>query len=166
LGPRMKVDLIILAILVISALWAVMTRSLIRSAIGLALASAVLTVIMFRLSSPFAAVFELSVCAGLISVLFLSTISLTHPMTHQEAAQHQRERYSRYFVLPYILIVIGIIFAFVQVRPELKLPPAAAQTEVRVIMWNLRQVDLIGQAIILLTGVFGVVLLLKEARKK
>jgi len=143
-----------------------MTRSLIRSAIGLALTSAVLTVIMFRLSSPFAAVFELSVCAGLISVLFLSTISLTHPITYQEAAQHQRERYSRYFVLPYILIVIGIIFAFVQVRPELRLPPPAAQTDVRLVLWNLRQVDLIGQAIILLAGVFGVVLLLKEAHKK
>ena len=162
----MKIHIIILALMVVSALWTVMTRSLIRSAIGLALTSAIVTIIMFRLSSPFAAVFELSVCSGLISVLFLSTISLTHPMTRQETLQHQKERFGRYLFLPYIVILIGCIFAFMHVKPALTLPAAAPQLDVRNVLWNSRQVDLIGQVIILLTGVFGVVLLLKEAQKK
>ena len=66
----MNLNIIILIILVIAALWAAMTRSLLRSAIGLALISLILTIIMFRLHSGLAAVFELSVCAGLIRSFF------------------------------------------------------------------------------------------------
>ncbi len=152
--------------MILSALWTVMTRSLIRSAIGLALTSAILTVFMFRLDSPLAAVFELSVCSGLISVLFLSTISLTHPMTKEELNEFARERLSRFRFLPYLVLVVGIMLGFMRMNPQVNMFASAGQADARSVLWNLRQVDLIGQVIILLTGVFGVVLLLKEARKK
>jgi len=87
-----QINTVLLFILITAALWTVMTRSLLRSAIGLALTSVILTIIMFRLNSHFAAVFELSVCAGLISVLFVSTISLTHPLTKQQVMQHSIQK--------------------------------------------------------------------------
>ena len=77
-------DIFILILLIVAALGTVMTRSLLRSAMGLALTSAILTVFMFRLGAPLAGVFELSVCTGLISVLFISTISLTEPLTPEQ----------------------------------------------------------------------------------
>jgi len=159
-------DGITLFSLVAAALWTVMTRSLLRSAIGLALTSAILTVIMFRLNSPLAAVFELSVCSGLISVLFVSVISLTHPLTIQEVIQHMKERMARFWVLPFLVIAIGITLILFNIKPEIRLPAPETVKDVRVVMWNLRQVDVMGQIIILLTGAFGVVVLFKERIKK
>lgn len=67
---------LLLFLLVAAAAWAVVTRDLLRSAIALACASIVLTIIFFQLKAPLAGAFELSVAAGLITVLFVSAISL------------------------------------------------------------------------------------------
>ena len=65
-------DGFLLILLVVSALATVLIRSLLRAGIALGFTSAVLSMIMFRFHSPIAAVSELSVCTGLISVLLLS----------------------------------------------------------------------------------------------
>ena len=157
----------ILLALIAASLWTVMARSLLRSAIGLALTSLILTIIMFQLNSPLAAVFELSVCSGLISVLFISTISLTHPLTQKEKMQHMHDRLSRFWFLPVLIIVIGIVLIFMKISLKIQLPPAqSTAADVRTVIWHLRQTDMLGQMIILLTGVFGVVILFKERVKK
>ncbi len=68
---------VLAVILVSSAAVAVFSKSLIRAALALGLSSAALAMIFFALDAPYAGGFELSVGAGLISVLFLMTISLT-----------------------------------------------------------------------------------------
>ncbi|MBI4708091.1 MAG: hypothetical protein HY761_09240 [Candidatus Omnitrophica bacterium] len=162
----MHLNYIVLVALVLAALWTVMTRSLIRAAIGLAATSAILTIIMFRLNSPLAAVFELSVCAGLISVLFVSTISLTQPLTKEEVLAHMKERLGRFWFLPFLVVAIGLILSFIQFKFNLKLPAPEVEKDVRAVLWNLRQLDLLGQIIILITGVFGVVILFRERLRK
>jgi len=67
----------LLLLLIIFSILAVEFRSLIGAAISLGIASAVLSIIFYQLDSPYVAVFELSVCAGLITVLFMTAISLT-----------------------------------------------------------------------------------------
>jgi len=67
----MTTDVILLTLLVLAALWTVMSSRIVRAAVGLAITSVILSIIMFHLKSPLAAVFELSVCAGLFS-LYLS----------------------------------------------------------------------------------------------
>jgi len=157
---------LILIILVAAALFTVMTRSLLRAAIGLALTSAVLSILMFRLDCPMAAVFELSVCAGLISALFFSIITITEPLTPEKVEEERRARMTRFWYLPVILVIAGIVLSFLSVSIHLKLPVPEANNDVRAILWHLRQLDLVGQVIILLAGVFGIVILLKEAGKK
>ncbi|MDP2922252.1 MAG: hypothetical protein Q8O30_00830 [Candidatus Omnitrophota bacterium] len=161
----MTINFIILILLIISALWATMTRSLLRSAIGLALISVALTMLMFRLNSPLAAVFELSVCAGLIPVLFVSTISLTHQLTREEVLQHMKDRIRRFWYLPFIMVAIGITLSFVRMKLHLSLPPAELEKDARAILWNMRPIDLLGQITILLAGVFAVVILFRESKK-
>ncbi len=68
----------------------VMIRDLLKAAVSLAALSAVLTVILFMLKAPLAAVFELSVCAGLITVVFVSTISMTKLRTKEQIRAAQR----------------------------------------------------------------------------
>lgn len=162
----MDLNLALLLALLAAALWTVMTRSLLRSAIFLALTSIILTVLMFRLNSPLAAVFELSVCAGLISVLFVSTISLTQPMSQQDMMKHMRERMARFWFLPVLLIVVAIVLCLLNIKPVVHLPLPEKSRDVRIVLWHLRPVDVLGQIIVLLTGAFGVVIFFKERVKK
>jgi len=160
------IDIILLTAMVVAALWTVMTRSLLKSTIGLALTSAIITIIMFRLDSPLAAVFELSVCTGLITAVFISTISLVKPLTHKQIVQFSKDRIKRFWYLPVIVIVTGIVLIYLKAPAPLELPAAAVETDVRNVLWNSRQLDLFGQIAVLLAGVFGIVILFKEARKK
>jgi NADH-quinone oxidoreductase subunit J len=162
----MVLQLALLLVLVLASVWAVMTRSLLRSALGLALTSVLLAIVMFRLNAPLAAVFELSVCAGLISVLFVSTVSLTHPLSHKQTIDHMRTRFLRFWFLPVILVATGIVLSFIPVALKLKLPAPELAGDVRQVMWNARSIDMLGQIIILLSGVFGVVVLFREKLKR
>ncbi|MFA5063264.1 MAG: NADH-quinone oxidoreductase subunit J [Candidatus Omnitrophota bacterium] len=161
----MFLDILILILLVSAALWTVMCRSLLRSAIGLALTSAILTLMIFKMNAPLAAVFELSVCAGLIPVLFISVISLTQAMTKQEVIEHMKSRLARFWGLPLVIIILGLVLGLLSIKFKAKLPLSEVETDPRLVMWHLRQLDLLGQIIILFTGVFGVVVLFKERKK-
>ncbi len=59
------------------AILAVQFEEILFSAISLAILSIIIAIIFFMLDSPYAAAFELSVCAGLITALFISAIALT-----------------------------------------------------------------------------------------
>jgi len=166
----MKIDpmiiyLILLALMVITALMAVIARTLLKAAIALAVASAILTIIMFKLNSPLAAGFELSVCAGLITVLFVSVISLTNRMTHAEIMELTKTRLKRYLFL-IVIVIAGIFFAMFGMPAHINAPIVPSENSIKFILWNVRMTDLLAQIIILLTGVFGVVVLLKEVLSK
>ena len=162
----MILNLFLLSVMVIAAVWAVMARSLLKSAIGLALVSIIITIFMFTFNSPLAGVFELSVCAGLITVIFLSTIGLTKPMTYKEILAQSKDRARRYGLLPVLVVLIGGLSAiYLNLKFDFPLAGQAAETDVRNVLWNLRQLDLFGQIIILLAGGLGVVILFKETKK-
>ena len=158
----MTINIVLVVVLVVSAVWTVMTTRLLRSVIGLAITSVVLTIIMFQLKSPLAAVFELSVCAGLISAIFISSIGLTQRLTDEQLAVRKKERLSKFWLLPVIVILVGVALYRLHIPFDFNLPPAPAVSDVRNVIWNLRHLDLVGQIIILLAGAFGVVALFKE----
>jgi NADH-quinone oxidoreductase subunit J len=155
-------NLILLIGLIVTSLWAVMTRSLLMSAIALAITSITLTALMFALDAPLAAVFELSVCAGLITVVFMTTISLTKPVTRVELKQQTKNRIKRYWYLPVIVVALFIVLGYYMITPEPKFFGSYPELDVRNVLWKLRQTDMLGQMILILTGVFGIVVLFKE----
>ncbi len=157
-------DLTILICLVLSAVWAVLSPRLLHAVIALALASVSVTMALFQLDAPIAAVFELSVCAGLISAVFISTISLSALETPESVEQAKKERIRRYWYLPPLLLFIGV--AVTQVGFEARPEVASAGPDVREVLWNLRHLDLLGQITVLLAGAFGVVVLFKGVSKK
>jgi NADH-quinone oxidoreductase subunit J len=163
----MTINLILLFGLILAALWTVMTVRLIRSIVGLALTSAILSVIMYRLNAPLAAVFELSVCSGLISVIFVTTVSFTQRISKERLLTRRKERLLRFWYLPIILIGAGLLlsrylltwqFTFATLEP-------AKELDVRNLLWNARHLDLLGQVVMLLAGALGVVVLFKEPKK-
>jgi NADH-quinone oxidoreductase subunit J len=161
----MTLNVFLLILMIVAALGTVMSRSLLKSAMGLAVISALIAILMARLNAPLAAVFELSVCTGLITVIFLSTIGLTKPLSHQQIIAMSKDKLKRYIYLPILVVVIGFLcWGLFNVPLNIKPTAGVAGMDVREVLWNLRHLDLFGQIIILLAGSFGVVILFKELK--
>jgi NADH-quinone oxidoreductase subunit J len=154
---------VLLALIVVLALWTIQT-TILPAAVGLALVSVILTLLMFQMQAPLAAVFELSVCAGLITVVFVSTIALTRPLNAVEAQALEAVRNRRF--RPAILVVAAVGgLLWVSGQALQVIPPAAegAADTVRQVLWTARRLDLLGQIVMIFVGVYGVVVLFKKA---
>lgn len=158
------IHILLLSLTIICAIFAVVRTRVIRAAIMLATLSILVTLVLFLLKTPLAAIFELSVCAGLITVIFISVISLTNPLTREERNIERVSMFKKFILLPVIVIVCGVSFYFltegINFIPTPIIENAAVISE-KTELWHVRQIDLIGQIIIILTGVFGVVVLFK-----
>src|SRR4030042_4361248 len=87
--------------LVLCSILAVFFSDLLKAAISLAGASVFLALVLFEMGATYAGVFEISVVAGLITVLFIATISLTEK--EEDAKHNKRMR------LLFPLVLIGFI---------------------------------------------------------
>ncbi len=161
----MTVMTILLVLLVLAALWASLTTLLLRATIALALASAMLAMVMYSLGATIAAVLELSVCGGLISVVFVSVISLTQRKPFKDYVVRRMSRLSRFWPLPIVLVAAGVALSLVQAPVQVALPLPGGDGDVRTVLWSSRQLDLFGQILILLAGVIGVLVLFKRESK-
>jgi uncharacterized MnhB-related membrane protein len=158
----MTLDIILAVTAVLAALATVTTARLLRAVIAMALTSAIVSVILFRLHSPIAAVFELSVGSGLVPAIFLSAITMTQRMTPEALSLRKREKLRTYWALPGIVILVGVAMLYVRLPVPAAPTASPASVSVRVVLWNLRHMDLLGQIVVLLGGAFGVAVLVKE----
>lgn len=145
--------LVLFALTALFSLWAVMAHKLLTSAIMLALVSICVSLIFFDYGAPWAGVFELSVCAGLITVLFIGAVSLIR--TEEEKNPEARTPFN---VLPFAFAIFAIAGWFY-------LPPFFAELAgwarhgtgsgtIGLALWDMRRPDLLGQILMLAAGVF------------
>ena len=158
----MTLDIILAVTVVLAALATVMTARLLHAVIAMAVTSALISVILFRLHSPIAAVFELSVGSGLVPAIFLSAISMTQRMTPEALSLRKREKLRTYWALPVSVILVGVALIYVRLPVPAAAVAAPPSVSVRIVLWNLRHMDLLGQIAVLLGGAFGVAVLVKE----
>jgi NADH-quinone oxidoreductase subunit J len=154
---------VLLGLLVLLSIGCCVFKDLLYVAISLAIISAVLALILFQFSANIAGVFELSVCAGLITVLFVATVSLT-----KDSDQKAETRLPTYFVPLFVLIFIGVSYFIVQwlshsVIATGILPPGETFQKV---FWEMRSSDILGQVALLLAGVFGILALFRFKAKE
>jgi len=165
----MTTDLILMIVMMFAAMWTVMCRSLLKATIGLAVTSAVLSIIIFRMNAPITAVFELSVCSGLITAVFVITISLTKPLTNKEIIELSKDRIKRFIYLPLVILLLGgAFYALYRMNVNNIIYISKIEqvvTDVKTVLWDSRQLDLFGQIIILIAGAIGVVTLFEEKEK-
>ncbi len=154
-----------LASLLFCCIKAVMSRSILKSAIFLAVASAALGVIMYRLGAKWAAVFEVSVCAGLVTAVFISAISLSN--MKKDDIQKLYDDKKRMGFLPYFLIYAGVFVIAVALMKDINLTVIAQEKvgEFQEVFWKTRGADILGQITAILIGGIAVVVLLKEGNK-
>ena len=155
---------ICLGLTLISGVMAIMLRSMTKSAIALAVSSAMLGLIMYLLGSTWAALFEVSVCSGLVTVIFISAISLSNVEKKDLEKVFEDKKRKRF--LPPVLIISGVVLVVFAIAAKISLPSAntavKAADDLRELLWNSRQVDIWGQIIVILTGSVAVVVLFKE----
>lgn len=146
--------LLIFFIIVLSAMFSVIAKKILNSVIMLAVLSIGVSILLFVYNAPWAAVFELSVCAGLITVLFISAVSL---IKHDE--DEIKENRAKYIIFP--LVLAGFIILCVTFVPEyfLKIEKFSYFNKVEErklgeLIWLYRGVDIIGQITLLAASVF------------
>lgn len=152
------------AIMLLCGVYAVMSRSILRSAIGLALSSASLAVLLYALDAPFASVLELSVCSGLVTIIFISGISLSRsPKMEVQKDFRDRERNKH---LPILLIVLGVGLVVLALTSNIDTAPIEKDLSVdfSTVFWQMRQTDIWGQIATILCGGVAVAVLLRDEK--
>ncbi|MCX6100772.1 MAG: hypothetical protein NTV92_05020, partial [Candidatus Bipolaricaulota bacterium] len=76
-----------------------------------------------------------------------------------------RRRLRRMWPLPLLLMAAGVALTFVHAPVDIVLRLPAGDGDVRTVLWSMRQLDLFGQILILLAGVFGVLVLFRKEAK-
>ncbi len=149
---------LIYLVIITGVVGAVISKKLLNSAIMLAIASIGVSLLLFAYSSPWAAVFELSVCAGLITVLFISAVSLVKSYEDE----NQKEKNIKYSIFPLILSAAVILFSifvpeyFEKLSNYLPLLKNSSELKIGNIIWSERGVDIIGQITIIAAGIFAI----------
>ncbi|RPJ64523.1 MAG: DUF4040 domain-containing protein [Acidobacteria bacterium] len=148
-------DLLIVAATLVCALQAIRSPRLLMSALWLASASALTALMMYRLGAPEVAVIELSVGAGLVTVLFVFAINIAgeEPSVELKA------------LVPWPLawaaalgaIALGAWMAIPGLRPEATLLETVPFARV---VWENRALDVLLQVVLIIGGVLAVLGLL------
>jgi NADH:ubiquinone oxidoreductase subunit 6 (subunit J) len=133
--------------LIAFSIMAVLSRDLLRSAISLAVASVFLALIFFQMNAVYVGVFEVSVVAGLITVLFITAIALTR--SDGDVVESKRHL----LVFPLFFIALAVIDF-----PSIINPESGTFGQV---LWNQRTFDLVGQIGVIFAGVLAVLALFR-----
>ncbi len=145
-------------ILLIFAIQSLRARSLITSALWLAGVSALSAVLFFLYGARLVAVIELSVGAGLVTVLFVFAINIAG----DDAIESQSVPPLRW-ILP-LAVLFGILLGwFIWPSSATAPAPAVAEPPLSVLLWQVRGMDLMVQIVLIFSGVLGLLGLLAEA---
>jgi len=158
----MSVQILLLIGLVLFSVAAVLLKDLIKAAICLAAASLVLGILFFRMGAPYAGAFEISVVAGLITVLFMLTIALTKTGGDVAESKLATVAFPLFFIL---FLVVDVIVTKNLVQKIVALPAAPEAGAFGEVLWKQRTLDLVGQVCIIFAGVLAVLALFRKRSK-
>ncbi len=152
-------SLLLILLLLVFAFQALRAKSLLISALWLAGVSAIVSVLLFLYGAQLVAVIELSVGAGLVTVLFVFAINIAG-----DESIDAKPLPPLPWIVGFSLLFIFMLGAFIW--PSLipaSLPPAT-EPALSVLLWQSRGLDLIVQVALIFSGVLGLLGLLAEAR--
>lgn len=161
------VIVICLIIMVVLGLVCAMTQKLMQAALALAGISVLTSIILFLFGAAWAALFELSLCVGLVAVVLSVAVNLTRPDTPEPETEPANAK--RFNILPLLLLFVGLMLLIVMIFTGFDLSPVAVENAAaesfRDVFWGTRQADILAQIILILVGAFSVVILFKESDK-
>jgi uncharacterized MnhB-related membrane protein len=155
------VHIVVVAAILICSVQAVRAPRLLLSALWLAGASAATALLIYLLGAPELAVIDLSVGAGLVTVLFVFAINISgeealvlSPIVPRPLA------WGMVLVSILLLAWMNADLFFIEVEMH-----QAVQSEFKHVLWEDRALDLLLQIALIFTGVLGVLGLLAESQQ-
>lgn len=139
------------------AFMAFRAKQLIISALWLAGCSAILSILMYLLGAYWVAVIELSVGAGLVTVLFVFAISIAGDETVEFKSLIPRP-------IGLIIALVSIVLLGIMTISSLTTLPASLESDFSVVLWQQRGLDMLVQSGLLFAAVVGMLGLLSEAK--
>lgn len=150
------VDLLLVAASVLCAVFAIRSQRLLITAVWLAATSALLSLFFYTLGAVQVAVIELSVGAGLITVLFVFAIGVVG-----DEALAARPIMPR--ALAWGIVILAVAGLAALMLPWSGVRPAGPQMTFSQALWEERALDVLVQVVLIFAGVLGVLGLLTEA---
>jgi NADH:ubiquinone oxidoreductase subunit 6 (subunit J) len=147
------------------AVMAVREKRLLITALWLALTSALVSWTMFRLGALESAVVELSVGAGLVTVLFVFAINIVGDVDIPETSLVPRP-------LAWVIVVMTALLLAWMILPELQVErfaaaleqPVGALAQFRRVLWEERGIDTLLQVVLIFAGVMAVLGLIADKK--
>ncbi len=130
---------------------------LLNVTIWLAITSALVSAILYDLGAPEVAVIELSVGAGLVTVLFVYAFAIVGEITFDEISTLPRPL--AWMVILAVSLMLGWF-----VYPVVQLSAAGSSTPFAQMLWQHRGLDVIAQVVLIFSGVMGLLGLLSDTR--
>lgn len=156
----MAVHILIAALTIMCAILSVRAGRLLMSAIWLAVTSALVALEMYLLGAPEIAAIELSVGAGLVTILFVFAINLTGDENFDPRRVIPRP-------LAWGMLGIAALILIYLLLPEIAPITAFSQPgDLREIFWEDRKLDTVLQLLMIFSGVLGVLGLLEDEKKE
>lgn len=148
---------VLIMTILLSAIQALRAKRLLASALWLAGASALLAIALFHLGAFQVAVIELSVGAGLVTVLLVFAISI---------AGEEPVRLRAIVPLPLALCLAGVVVGLLGwlVLPASPDPGAGTTVPAGGAFWQQRSLDMVVQVVLIFSGVLGLLGVLAEVR--
>lgn len=151
--------LLLVLVLLVLAFQAIRSKALLTSALWLAGASAMTAILLYVYGAQLVAVIELSVGAGLVTVLFVFAINIAG-----DDAIDARP-------VPPLPAIVGLAALFVLLlgwfiwpAAPLAAITATAHESLSVVLWQTRGLDLLVQVALIFSGVLGLLGLLAEVK--
>jgi NADH:ubiquinone oxidoreductase subunit 6 (subunit J) len=149
----------LIAVLLIFAIQSLRARVLLTSALWLAGVSAMSSVLFFLYGARLVAVIELSVGAGLVTVLFVFAINIAG-----DDAIQSRSVPPLGWMMALAALFILLLGWFVWPSPAIAPIPSTPEPSLSVVLWQDRGLDLMVQMVLILSGVLGLLGLLAEVK--
>lgn len=143
--------------MVTSAVFAIYLKETVASVLSLSAMMILLSLLYFNLNAPFAAIFQLALGMGTATIFLLAGDTLT---------KKSGEKTSSKTIL--IGLVASVILSVPVVVGTVATQPLSSSVDLSLssALWDLRAIDVLAQGLVVLTAALGVVLLLKEERRR
>ncbi|HEX3050191.1 MAG TPA: NADH-quinone oxidoreductase subunit J [Aggregatilineaceae bacterium] len=149
-------DALLIAGTVVCAIRAIRARHLLSAALWLAGVSALTALMLYKLGAEQVAVVELSVGAGLVTVLFVFAISIAG-----DDGLAEREFIPNWFTVGLVglfLLILGIMLL-----PLDEMDGAGSKTAMAEMLWENRTLDVLLQTVLIFSGVLCLLGLLTDS---
>jgi NADH:ubiquinone oxidoreductase subunit 6 (subunit J) len=151
-------NLLLVIVTLICAVQAIRAKQLITSSLWLALVSALCSVLFFNYGAHLVAVIELSVGAGLVTVLFVFAINMAG-----DDAIDTKPVPPKWLSIGFALLFV-ILLGWYVLPGSIASSASVADGSLSVVLWQERGMDLIVQVVLIFAGVLGLLGLLAEVR--